>query len=229
MEGPKLEPFRGTASADIRFERFLGSSQDLDSKVFRVSIDGRTYALKIQEGREDLAVRAYGYVPLTQAQERQVTVALGEEYIDWEKSLKPLDCSGIFTRFEAHRHARVRAIVKELVPSTEPWTAPQIPQIYADLEELHALGILVRDMHQGNYLGGKLINFSQAWIMYHPCLDRATPRGVKLRRQSEPQKFEEMIDVWAASEKVNIKKPAGLLMWHSGLESDFGIDPREYP
>lgn len=47
MEGPKLEPFRGTASADIRFERFLSSSQDLDSKVFRVSIDGRTYALKI--------------------------------------------------------------------------------------------------------------------------------------------------------------------------------------
>lgn len=47
MEGPKLEPFQGTASADIRFERFLGSNKDLDSKVWRVRIDGRNYALKI--------------------------------------------------------------------------------------------------------------------------------------------------------------------------------------
>lgn len=47
MEGPKLEPFRGTASADIKFERSLGSSKDLDSKVWRVCIDGGTYALKI--------------------------------------------------------------------------------------------------------------------------------------------------------------------------------------
>lgn len=68
----------------------------------------RVYGRLKQEGREDLAVRAYGYVLLTQAQERQVTMALGEEDVDWEKCPKPLDCSGIFTRFEAHR-ARPRA------------------------------------------------------------------------------------------------------------------------
>lgn len=47
MEGPKLEPFRGTASADIKLESFIGSSKDLDSQVWRVAIDGRTYVLKI--------------------------------------------------------------------------------------------------------------------------------------------------------------------------------------
>lgn len=47
MKGPKLEPFRGTTSADIKFGRFLGSGKDLDSKVFKVRIDDRTYALKI--------------------------------------------------------------------------------------------------------------------------------------------------------------------------------------
>lgn len=47
MTGPTLEPFRGTASADIKFGGFLGSSKDLDSKVFKARIDDKTYALKI--------------------------------------------------------------------------------------------------------------------------------------------------------------------------------------
>lgn len=47
MRGPNLGPFRGTASADINFGRFLGSNKDLDSKVFKVRIDDKTYALKI--------------------------------------------------------------------------------------------------------------------------------------------------------------------------------------
>lgn len=80
----------------------------------------RIYGRLKHGGRENLAVRAYGYVVLTQAQERQVTMALGEEYVDWEKHPEPLDCSGVFTRFEKHRHDRVRAIVKEFVPTLEP-------------------------------------------------------------------------------------------------------------
>lgn len=166
---------------------------------------------------------------MTQAQEREVTLALGEEYVDWGKHPEELDCSGVFTRFENHRHSRLRAIVKEYIRTSEPWTTPQIPQMYADLEDLHALGILVRDIHEGNYLGGKLVDFSQAWTMYHPCLDRSTARGVYVRRESEPHKFEQMVDEWAAAEQVEIEKPAGLLKWHSGHESDFGIDPRAYP
>ncbi|KAK2599738.1 hypothetical protein N8I77_011468 [Diaporthe amygdali] len=277
IAGPQLAPFRGTATADIEFEHFLGSDNDLDSKVWRVCIDGKTYALKInweylevttgaailpvqldplrrpeltpqeyidyldpfhcgcrvygrlkQENRQDLAIRAHGYILLTQAQERHITEALGEEYVDWEEYPEPLDCSGVFTRWEDHRHDRVRAIVKEYVPSLEPWIASQIPRMYADLEDLHKLGILVRDIHEGNYLSGKLVDFSQAWTMYHPCLDRGTPRGVYERRKEEPQKFEEMVEVWATTEKIKIEKPAGLLKWHSGQESDFGFDPRQY-
>lgn len=45
--GPKLAPFRGTASADIEFIEFLGSDKDLDSKVWKVCINGKIYALKI--------------------------------------------------------------------------------------------------------------------------------------------------------------------------------------
>lgn len=47
IPGPKLEPFRGTATADIEFIAFIGNEQDMDSKVCKVRIDGKVYALKV--------------------------------------------------------------------------------------------------------------------------------------------------------------------------------------
>lgn len=55
----------------------------------------------------------------------------------------------------------MKPVVKEYIPSTEPWTASQVPQMYSDLEALHKIGILVNDIHQGNFLGGKRINFGR--------------------------------------------------------------------
>lgn len=100
--------------------------------------------------------------------------------------------------------------------------------MYTDLETLHALGILVRDIHLGNYLGGKLVDFSRAWTMYHICLDRSTPGSLHRARLEEPSKFEEMIDTWAFIEGKEIEKPAGLLKWHSEEDDDLGVDPRQY-
>lgn len=47
IPGPKLEPFRGTATADIEFIEFIGNDEDLDSKVWKVRIDGKVFALKV--------------------------------------------------------------------------------------------------------------------------------------------------------------------------------------
>lgn len=47
IQGPKLEPFQGAASADLEFLEFLGSARDLDSKVWKVRIDNDIYVLKI--------------------------------------------------------------------------------------------------------------------------------------------------------------------------------------
>ena len=41
---------------------------------------------------------------------------------------------------------------------------------WPDLQDLHSLGILVGDTHGGNYLGGKLVDFSRSMTMYHPGL-----------------------------------------------------------
>lgn len=47
VPGPKLEPFQGTATADIEFIAFIGSDEDMDSKVWKVRIDGKVYVLKV--------------------------------------------------------------------------------------------------------------------------------------------------------------------------------------
>lgn len=47
VEGPKLEPYGGTAAADIDFIHYIGTGDDADSEVWKVSIDGQFYALKI--------------------------------------------------------------------------------------------------------------------------------------------------------------------------------------
>jgi hypothetical protein len=42
--------------------------------------------------------------------------------------------------------------------------------MWADLQALHSLGIFVGDPHGGNYVGGKLVDFSRSWTMYHPAM-----------------------------------------------------------
>lgn len=189
----------------------------------------RVYGRLKQEQREDLAIRAHGYVLLTKDQEQRVTEGLNQDYTDWENHPEPLSCDGVFWRWEIHRHMLLRAIVKDYVEPTDPWTAVQIPQMYADLEDLHKLGILVRDIHRGNYLKGKLLDFSMAWTMYHPCIARINKAGIKKIRSREPYMFERMVDNWAFYYEEEIEKPEALVNWDAGNNmDDYGFDPRLY-
>jgi hypothetical protein len=81
-----------------------------------------------------------------------------------------LDGINFWGRYEQHHGLPVRAIVKDLATGTEPNTA-QARGMWPDLKALHSLGIFVMDTHLGNYMGGKLVDFSRAWTMYHPALD----------------------------------------------------------
>lgn len=55
-----------------------------------------------------------------------------------------------------------------------------------DLEDLHRLGILVRDINIPNYLGGKLVDFSRAWTTPHPWCKAMWPETAMRQRQSDP-------------------------------------------
>lgn len=47
VPGPKLGPSAGDVHAEIRFIEALGNSDDLDSQVWKVEINGAAYDLKM--------------------------------------------------------------------------------------------------------------------------------------------------------------------------------------
>ncbi|KAK4242952.1 kinetochore Sim4 complex subunit FTA2-domain-containing protein [Corynascus novoguineensis] len=120
--------------------------------------------------REDLAVKAHGYLLITPQQEadleRRVT---GNPDPVPDANVGQLTGHNFWNRYEQHRGLPVRAIVRELVSNNYP-TSAQAGCMWPDLQDLHSLGILVGDTHGGNYLGGKLVDFSRSLTMYHPGL-----------------------------------------------------------
>lgn len=137
----------------------------------------RVYGRLKQEKSDDIAVRAHGYILLTPEQEQRVTGGHGREYVDPETQTGlgnyELDEESLWYRRGCNRHEHLRAIIKDFVDESTPdFEKSQILQMYDDIETLHSFGILIRDIPPGNYLGGKLIDFSRSWTMYHPCLDR---------------------------------------------------------
>jgi hypothetical protein len=100
-------------------------------------------------------------------------------------------------RYEQHRGQAVRAIVKDFVDDdSDGFESKHIPSMWEDLKTLHTLGIVVRDIHMGNYLGGKLVDFSRAWTMYHPCLDGryVYGRGLISLQRKDISRLEDMVD-----------------------------------
>lgn len=51
IKGPKLEPFCGTENVELEFVRYIGSEDDVDSKVWKVKVDDKYCALKIVSQR----------------------------------------------------------------------------------------------------------------------------------------------------------------------------------
>ncbi len=90
-----------------------------------------------------------------------------------------LDGANFWGRHEQHHELPVRAIVKDLVAGTDPMSPAQARDMWLDLQGLHSLGIFTMDTHMGNYMGGKLVDFSRAWTMYHPALKEIYVRTFK--------------------------------------------------
>ncbi|KAG7291192.1 hypothetical protein NEMBOFW57_001204 [Staphylotrichum longicolle] len=254
LPGPKLAPFTPTAYADIEFIKELGKpSEDMDSFVWKVRINGMPsfYALKMlyldyfdpfncecraygrlqQESREDLAVRAHGYLMLTREQELEVAqrsgpINPGDEDDDDDDAFCRINEPLVSNR-------PVHAIVKDLVTDQDPFGPGQVDDMWDDLEGLHRLGILVRDIKVGNYLGGKLIDFSRAWTVPHPVLEHIYTPLLEEERQRDPDALVGCIADWGIENAWDfnvVKIPEELTACMCGKsENDrFGTDPRRY-
>ncbi|KAG7285902.1 hypothetical protein NEMBOFW57_008198 [Staphylotrichum longicolle] len=151
----------------------------------------RAYGRFKEEKREDLAVRALGYLLLSPQQEIDLAVrVMGRSTPPPSANAATLDGDNFWGRHEQHRGLPVRAIVKHLVAGNLKAREPaQAADMWADLQALHSLGIFVNDTHGGNYLNGKLVDLSRSWTMYHPALDQIGARTLRSLMLDELQKL----------------------------------------
>lgn len=177
------------------------------------------------EGREDLAVKAHGYLLLSPEQEIEVTKLIaGPKYTPLDPE-EEFDADAIWDRCDEHQGEPIRAIVKDLAMEDEAFELAQIPSIWNDLKQLHSLGILVRDIHSGNYLGGKLVDFSLAWTMYHPCLAHISQSWISQFRREEAHKLEVMFDNEYPFDEFDVPQD---LQACAGNHNRCPTDPRNY-
>lgn len=218
-------PGRYLEDSLVKNEAYVGYFDPFDCEC-------RAYGRLQQERREDLAVCAHGYLFLTPEQERAVTAVIDGDSLDLPDPAYDslLVARGIWGRHEEHRGQFVRAIVKDLIEDCEPFEEDQAPQLWHDMEALHSVGILVRDIHMGNYMGGKLVDFSLAWTMYHPALDRISDHDIHGFQRNELNNLEQMMyDVWNWHQSWEIEIPAEFTPLTVGERSDeTGTDPRDY-
>ncbi|KAK3331419.1 kinetochore Sim4 complex subunit FTA2-domain-containing protein [Apodospora peruviana] len=155
----------------------------------------RAYGRLQEVGLEDLVVRCHGYVLLTPQQEKEVHELSYEELDSDGEELDPLKPRPGSDRLP------VRGIVKEWVEEgTVHFDPRKIRQLNNDLKTINSVGIIVHDIKELNYMGGKLVDFNDAWtIPYHEVT--AWQKGVAYRepsvdRMTDPSFFDAMIDAW---------------------------------
>ena len=184
-----------------------------------------------QESREDIAVRAHGYLMLTREQELEVgsrsgPINSGDEDDDDDDYFCRSDEPLVSDR-------PVHAIVKDLITGQDPFGPDQVGDLWKDLQDLHRLGIMVRDIKIGNYLGGKLVDFSRAWTVPHPILEHIYTNLLDEEMQREPDSLMACIGDWGIGnawdfELVKIPEELTACMCGKSDNDRIGNDPRRY-
>lgn len=138
----------------------------------------------------------------------------------------------IWCQSEQHRSHPIYAIVKDFgPPGVKHLTQSQVSHLWSDVEALHRIGILIRDLHVRNYMDGKLVDFSRVWTMYHPCLD-INPNTLNWLRVEDARELSDVISSWLENTPLDspveippvLKRCAG---WYGG-DGEIGADPSKY-
>jgi hypothetical protein len=119
----------------------------------------RAFGCMIEHGKDhELAVRCHGYMLLPTAIELEIESQFGID--DWNRG--PAD--------EGHP---LRAIVKDRIyHNKSPFGKTSPSTMRSRLKQLNRLGIYNMDIREGNYLGGRLFDFSLAVTAPHLSLSR---------------------------------------------------------
>jgi len=132
------------------------SVQDVSHHQDPFYCECRAFGRLRETGREDLAVQCYGYIVTDPKHEEDVLSQFG--IADWDRS-------------EEDQGQPIRAIVKEIIESDFYFVPKMIPKMMKQLKEINSLGIQVWDVKADMYLGGVLLDLSQARTVPHYQLD----------------------------------------------------------
>ncbi len=135
----------------------------------------------------------------------------------FDRSLEPLA-----------RDRPVHAIVKDLATGGINFGPEHVDEMCRDLEGLHRLGILVRDITISNYLDGKLIDFSRAWTMPHPSLDRIDEKELRQQRYLDPHDLQDCIFDLGLGDEVDLPDEFMACVLEESENDGCGTDPRRY-
>ncbi len=100
--------------------------------------------------------------------------------------------------------------------------------MWNDLEDLHRLGILVRDITTYNYMGGKLIDFSRAWTAPHPFSEVVNRRYVEEEINADPCSLQRTFIEWGMPRDWDwdvIPEELINCMMGKGQNGPYGYDP----
>lgn len=117
----------------------------------------RAYGRLNETNRTDLAVRCYGYVSLTSAQEAALE-RFRSICDDWDRCAE-------------HTGVSLKCIIKEYIDSDTFFNRAMVPRMRRNIKDLNKVGIIVYDVRKENFLDGIIIDFSQAYTVPHLELD----------------------------------------------------------
>lgn len=141
----------------------------------------RAFGRLKETNNEHVAVKCYGYVILSDEEERDLKTQSG---VDW-------------TRPRGQAKLGIRGIIKEYLPDTKAFERKMMPIMRQDMLSLHKLGICVFDLRAGNYMMGKIVDFSQAMVVPHRDLDlKNSPDRAKYHSNADFVAFDGVVEDW---------------------------------
>ncbi|KAK7991490.1 hypothetical protein PG988_000284 [Apiospora saccharicola] len=140
--------------------------------------EARAYARMQETNKEHLAIACHGYILLDQEQQRALRAK--DKTCDWVKDWYYRD---------KYAGQPVQALVKDYIDfdhvgyrESDPdanWRritraidSPRTARtLLSNMNTLHQIGILHRDINSSNVTQGRFLDFSTAWTKPHPCLN----------------------------------------------------------
>ncbi|KAI1123486.1 kinetochore Sim4 complex subunit FTA2-domain-containing protein [Nemania abortiva] len=205
IKGPKLSPFRGDIE-NVEFLKELGpdksgwSSEDVPhSRVFRVRIERKQYALKVFNffsigelwpfvpGGDHLLndelvryhmdpfyaeCRAFGLLLEKKKDDALAVRCHGYTYLPRavEAEIQRKFGPDDWNRQSDDKGHPLRAIVKDYISSKSVCGRKRLPAMRSNVKQLNDMGIFNMDIREDNYCGGRLFDFSIAITAPHLSL-----------------------------------------------------------